>query len=242
MPEPTLLNNEIRDWLMDCGLFDQLLPADFNAAAGYFSISSIAQGQEIFREGDAGSFMCIIHSGQVAVQKTNSEGVRVTIATLRSGRAFGEMAVLDGERRSASCVAASDCRLLNLGKDSLEKMLNDAPKIAAKIIRALAVSLSSACAWPTGSCCRNRSSHPVSWFSSRSAPTLAGADPSAAWACRSAAAMARRRGPRPWGCWGRDLGIRGRGRGAGRAGGGNRGHGHGLQFLGMHGTHRERRT
>ncbi|SFP48673.1 Cyclic nucleotide-binding domain-containing protein [Pseudomonas sp. NFPP07] len=142
MPEPTLLNNEIRDWLMDCGLFDQLLPADFNAAAGYFSISSIAQGQEIFREGDAGSFMCIIHSGQVAVQKTNSEGVRVTIATLRSGRAFGEMAVLDGERRSASCVAASDCRLLNLGKDSLEKMLNDAPKIAAKIIRALAVSLS----------------------------------------------------------------------------------------------------
>ena len=142
MPEPTLLNNEIRDWLMDCGLFDQLLPADFNAAAGYFSISSIAQGQEIFREGDAGSFMCIIHSGQVAVQKTNSEGVRVTIATLRSGRAFGEMAVLDGERRSASCVAASDCRLLNLGKDSLEKMLNEAPKIAAKIIRALAISLS----------------------------------------------------------------------------------------------------
>ncbi|WP_397443736.1 cyclic nucleotide-binding domain-containing protein [Pseudomonas chlororaphis] len=142
MPEPTLLNNEIRDWLMDCGLFDQLLPADFNAAAGYFSISSIPQGQEIFREGDAGSFMCIIHSGQVAVQKTNSEGVRVTIATLRSGRAFGEMAVLDGERRSATCVAASDCRLLNLGKDSLEKMLNEAPKIAAKIIRALAVSLS----------------------------------------------------------------------------------------------------
>ncbi|CAI9005316.1 Crp/Fnr family transcriptional regulator [Pseudomonas chlororaphis] len=142
MPEPTLLNNEIRDWLMDCGLFDQLLPADFNAAAGYFSISSIAQGQEIFREGDAGSFMCIIHSGQVAVQKTNSEGVRVTIATLRSGRAFGEMVVLDGERRSATCVAASDCRLLNLGKDSLEKMLNEAPKIAAKIIRALAVSLS----------------------------------------------------------------------------------------------------
>ena len=39
-------------------------------------------------------------------------------------------------------MAASDCQLLNLGKDSLEKMLNDAPKIAAKIIRALAISLS----------------------------------------------------------------------------------------------------
>ena len=86
--------------------------------------------------------MCIIHSGQVAVQKSTLDGQPLTIATLRSGRAFGEMAVLDGERRSATCVAASDCQLLNLGKDSLEKMLNDAPKIAAKIIRALAISLS----------------------------------------------------------------------------------------------------
>ena len=42
MSEPTLLNKEIRDWLMDCGLFDQLLPVDFAAASGYFSISAIA--------------------------------------------------------------------------------------------------------------------------------------------------------------------------------------------------------
>ncbi|KJK20248.1 cyclic nucleotide-binding domain-containing protein [Pseudomonas sp. NPDC087612] len=142
MPEPTHLNNEIRDMLMDCGLFDQLLPVDFQAAAGYFSISSMSEGEEIFREGDAGTFMCIIHHGVVSVRKTDAEQRQVEIATLRKGRAFGEMAVLDGERRSASCIAASDCQLLNLGKDSLEKMLNDAPKIAAKIIRALAVALS----------------------------------------------------------------------------------------------------
>jgi CRP/FNR family cyclic AMP-dependent transcriptional regulator len=142
MSEPTFLNNEIRDWLMDCGLFDQLQLADFAAASGYFSISTVAEGEAIFREGDAGSFMCILHTGQVAVQKTGPDGQVITMATLRSGRAFGEMAVLDGERRSATCIAASNCQLLNLGKDSLEKMLNDAPKIAAKIIRALAVSLS----------------------------------------------------------------------------------------------------
>ena len=142
MSEPTLLNNEIRNWLMDCGLFNQLLPAEFAAASGYFNLSTIAQGEEIFHEGDAGTFMCILHRGVVSVRKTDGNGQQVEIATLRKGRAFGEMAVLDGERRSASCVAASHCQLLNLGKDSLEKMLNDAPKVAAKIIRALAVSLS----------------------------------------------------------------------------------------------------
>ena len=79
MSEPTFLNNEIRDWLMDCGLFDQLQLADFAAAAGYFSISTVAEGEAIFREGDAGSFMCIIHTGQVAVQNGNDDVVGVEI-------------------------------------------------------------------------------------------------------------------------------------------------------------------
>jgi CRP-like cAMP-binding protein len=142
MPDPTHLSAEIRDMLMDCGLFDTLQLADFHTAAGYFSLAAMAEGETIFNEGDAGTFMCILHRGVVSVRKADSNGHPVEIATLRSGRAFGEMAVLDGERRSASCVAASDCQLLTLGKDSLEKMLNEAPRIAARIIRALAVALS----------------------------------------------------------------------------------------------------
>jgi len=142
MPTPSSLNNEIREMLMDCGLFLALSPADFAAAAGYFSISSIDKDDAIFNEGDAGTFMCIIHSGTVSVQKLNGDGKQVQTAVLRSGRAFGEMAVLDGERRSASCIAASPCALLNLGKDSLDKMLNEAPRVAAKIIRAIAIAMS----------------------------------------------------------------------------------------------------
>ncbi|AGZ36459.1 cyclic nucleotide-binding domain-containing protein [Pseudomonas sp. SWI6] len=142
MPDQTLLNTEIRDMLMDCGQFDNLQLSDFQAAAGYFSLTEIREGHTIFNEGDAGTFMCILHQGVVSVRKTDSTGAQVEIATLRKGRAFGEMAVLDGERRSASCIAASDCLLLTLGKDSLEKMLNEAPRIAARIIRALAVTLS----------------------------------------------------------------------------------------------------
>ena len=142
MPDPSLLSAEIRDMLMDCGLFDSLQPSDFQAVAGYFAITAMTEGQTIFAEGDAGTFMCILHRGVVSVRKTDGHGALAEIATLRNGRAFGEMAVLDGERRSATCVAASECQLLTLGKDSLDKMLNDAPRIAARIIRALAVTLS----------------------------------------------------------------------------------------------------
>ena len=86
--------------------------------------------------------MCVIHFGAVSVCKTNSNGDTVEIAKLRKGRAFGEMAVLDGERRSASCVAVSDCTLVVLSRDSLEKMINESPKAAAKLVRAIAVAMS----------------------------------------------------------------------------------------------------
>jgi len=52
------------------------------------------------------------------------------------------MAVLDGERRSATCIAATDCVLLTLSKDSLDRMLEETPRNAAKVIRAVAVALS----------------------------------------------------------------------------------------------------
>lgn len=142
MPCSSHLIDEIRDMLLDCGLFDTLPPNELVSAAGYFSIGKFQPEESIFAEGDPGTFMCIIHTGAVAVHKLNSSGEVVELAKLRKGRAFGEMAVLDGERRSASCVAVSDCSLLILSRDSLEKMLSEMPKTAAKVIRAIAIAMS----------------------------------------------------------------------------------------------------
>lgn len=142
MPDTSYLIDEIRDMLLDCGLFNTLHASEVLSAAGYFSIAKYEPDAAICSEGDAGTFMCIIHFGAVSVRKTNSSGEIVEIAKLRKGRAFGEMAVLDGERRSASCIAVSDCTLLVLSKESLEKMLSEAPKSAANVIRAIAVAMS----------------------------------------------------------------------------------------------------
>ncbi|MDX1297077.1 MAG: cyclic nucleotide-binding domain-containing protein [Pseudomonas sp.] len=142
MPEKSYLIDEIRDMLLDCGLFNSLHATEVLSAAGYFSISQFEPDAVICMEGDPGTFMCIIHFGAVSIRKTNSSGHPIEIAKLRKGRAFGEMAVLDGERRSASCVAISDCILLVLSKESLDKMLVEAPKSAAKVIRAIAVAMS----------------------------------------------------------------------------------------------------
>lgn len=128
--------------LLDSDLFSHLSPAELRAAAHYFGVNKIAADEVIFNEGDIGLFMCIVHSGSIAVIKANQNEELVEMVKLGHGRAFGEMAVLDGERRSATCRAAEDSILLTLSKEALDKMLEEHPRIAARVIRAIAVSLS----------------------------------------------------------------------------------------------------
>jgi CRP/FNR family cyclic AMP-dependent transcriptional regulator len=141
MPHSELIE-EISSMLIDSDLFSHLPPAELHAAAHYFGVNNIAEDDTIFEEGDPGSFMCIVHSGSVAVIKSNQNEERIKVATLGRGRAFGEMAVLDGERRSACCVAEEDSVLLTLSKEALDKMLEEHPRIGARVIRSIAVSLS----------------------------------------------------------------------------------------------------
>lgn len=119
--------------------FDRL---ELGAIAAYFNYVEIRDGELVFKEGDPGTFLCIVHSGTVSIVKSDLEGNVFEIARLAEGRPFGEMALLDGERRSATCRAATDCSLLTLSKDALDSMMVESPAIAARVVRAVAVSLS----------------------------------------------------------------------------------------------------
>ena len=142
MTEKSSLVREIADMLMESSLFSDFSASELQSVARHFGCSPVEQGKAIFREGDEGAFMCIINAGEVAVLKSDSSGHKVELAVLRNGRVFGEMAALDGERRSATCVARTQCVLLTLSKDSLDRMLLEMPKTAAKVVRVIAVSLS----------------------------------------------------------------------------------------------------
>lgn len=142
MPSHSALIDEISSMLVESDLFSHMPPAELRAAAHYFGINKIAQDETVFDEGDVGAFMCVVHSGRISVIKANQNDELVEVATLGPGRAFGEMAVLDGEHRSATCKAAEDSILLTLSKGALDKMLEEHPRIGARIIRSISVSLS----------------------------------------------------------------------------------------------------
>jgi CRP/FNR family transcriptional regulator/CRP/FNR family cyclic AMP-dependent transcriptional regulator len=76
----------------------------------------------------------IIAEGSVHVTVFTSEGKQTILATLRKGEFFGEMALLDGEPRSASVIAAESCVLLMLYRRSFLEILRKYPAITIQML------------------------------------------------------------------------------------------------------------
>ena len=86
----------------------------------------VKEGEVIFREGDAGGEFYVIARGQVRVTADSLEGEK-EIAQLGHGQFFGEMAVLNGDRRTATCTATTECELVAFPSAAVEKVLAKYP-------------------------------------------------------------------------------------------------------------------
>jgi small-conductance mechanosensitive channel/CRP-like cAMP-binding protein len=113
-------------------LFRPLSDEELKAAAAAFRHLHYSSGERIIVEGDAGSSFFVIDRGEVDVSKTLAGKSRV-LARLMEGQFFGEMALLTGEQRSATVVAATDVDVFTLDKTGFEKILVQNPAIAVEI-------------------------------------------------------------------------------------------------------------
>jgi CRP-like cAMP-binding protein len=92
-----------------------------------------ASGQVIFSRGDPGSALLLVAEGRVRISVTSREGREVTLAILRAGELFGEIALLDGKERSADAVALGACVLLALERRDLMDALRRSPDTALRL-------------------------------------------------------------------------------------------------------------
>src|SRR5438874_1104181 len=86
----------------------------------------VKAGEAICREGEPGSEFFVISSGEVQVSCDGLEGAK-EVARLHKGEFFGEMAALNGDLRTATCVAATDVDLVSFPLAAVEKILAQYP-------------------------------------------------------------------------------------------------------------------
>jgi CRP/FNR family transcriptional regulator, cyclic AMP receptor protein len=98
---------------------------------------SFPDNTRVFHEGDQSDACYIVRSGSFRVTREHSDGRAITLATLGPGDIFGELAMLDGEVRSASVEAIGDGELLALPGGDVRALLARNPEITVKLVAAL---------------------------------------------------------------------------------------------------------
>jgi CRP/FNR family transcriptional regulator len=98
----------------------------------------------IFEEGETGDRCYVIHSGGVKVVRRFSDGRRMTLAHLGPGAVFGELALFEGERRSATIQTTEDTIVVGLGAGVFMELMEGNSKAALGMALSLADRLRSA--------------------------------------------------------------------------------------------------
>jgi SulP family sulfate permease len=120
-------------------LFEGLTEAHAARLAALMPARTLAAGERLFREGDAGDALYVLTAGSVTVRDAAS-GQR--FVSFSPGMCFGETAVLDGAGRTADAVADEPSTVHRLASEDLAQVRRDAPDLAAQLYLNLARHLS----------------------------------------------------------------------------------------------------
>ncbi|MDA3812145.1 MAG: cyclic nucleotide-binding domain-containing protein [Spirochaetaceae bacterium] len=104
-------------------------------------IQNIESNNTIFREGDAGNQMYLIVEGEVEIRKKTTEKSTTTLAILKKGDFFGEMAMVERKPRSATAIASTSCRLLALDQNAFMTLIEQNSDFAVRMIKVLSTRL-----------------------------------------------------------------------------------------------------
>jgi len=123
-------------------LFENFNLAEIRQLSRFMQVYRTEPGVEIIREGEAGDFMVLLIEGKSEVFKQDRWNAPRLMALIEPGQSFGEMSMIDGEPRFASCIAAESCVIAVLSRDDLAQIILEQPTLGAKILMELVLMLS----------------------------------------------------------------------------------------------------
>jgi CRP/FNR family transcriptional regulator, cyclic AMP receptor protein len=130
---------------MPSALAELTLP-EAQAVIGYTRHCRFEAGTTVIAQGEheATDFMFLVLSGDVTIENiVVSRSDPIVVSVLGPGNLIGEMGLLDGAPRSASCVASTDVTAAVLTRDALSGLIRDDPAIGAKLLIAVSQRLAA---------------------------------------------------------------------------------------------------
>jgi HEAT repeat protein len=123
--------------LRQVSLFAHLSLDQLEAIRRATKTAQYVEGEVIVREGDPGTELFVLLEGEVKVYREWGSAQPTLLNTLAPVSYFGEIAILDGEQRSATVVASRDSTLLSLRGERLKELILQTPEISFELFRGL---------------------------------------------------------------------------------------------------------
>lgn len=134
---PAAPNAAMARLLKECALFGDLAEPDLVLLAERATRQRWRAGETIFCAGDAGESLMGVLSGVVRISRPTIDGGEIIMADFAKGEIFGEIAVLDGNGRSADAVALTNCELIVLERRDLMPFLLQRPALSLSLLKLL---------------------------------------------------------------------------------------------------------
>jgi trk system potassium uptake protein TrkA len=130
---------DLVDTLADVGLFSRCSKRERAAIARHAQLAELPAGTELVRKGEPGDALFVVLDGEVQVI---DEGV--VLHEAGAGAYFGELAILDGEPRTATVTATTDVKIAVIGIRMFRTLLREFPDLAEQLLIGLAAELREA--------------------------------------------------------------------------------------------------
>ena len=122
-------------------IFDGLCDEELELLAASSVTRKYPKNTVIINEGDHADSLYLIDQGRVKVYCSDKNGKEFIMNTLEPGDYFGELALLDDDRRSASVRTMEKCTFRIIYKEDFQRVISDHPNIAKVLMRNLTRSV-----------------------------------------------------------------------------------------------------
>jgi CRP/FNR family transcriptional regulator len=130
-------NAALVDLLAQVPVFEDLGQEELTRIADVAVPRSFPGGQAIFREGDTSDTCYILRSGHARAVRENPDGRLIALAHFGPGDIFGELAMFDDERRSATVETLDDVEVIAILGADMRRLMREHPEIAVKLVGTL---------------------------------------------------------------------------------------------------------
>lgn len=130
-------DGDLRDLLRRVPAFETLGENDLQRVAEVAVPRSFGRQEVIFREGDDSDTCYIVRTGQARAVREHPDGRTITLARFGPGDIFGELAMFDDEKRSATVELVEDTEVVGILGTDMRRLMREHPDIAPKLVISL---------------------------------------------------------------------------------------------------------